>query len=223
MSNNSNSIKNDLLIIIIGSSGTGKTSLVKRWIGQNFETTKPTIVSDFSTKISQLVENYYRVQLWDIGGLDKSAAITKIFAKDSHGCIVVCDIKDEETLEETASWKSVVEDECIFTDGGAIPFLLLRNKVDMIENDDDKKKLEEETKTFCDENEFVKSFLTSAKDNINVNESLEFFLDHVIQRLKDYLKEGKEDVNNIEYRKSVRLTQDGAIPLDEQKEKKKCC
>ena len=86
-----------------------------------------------------------------------------------------------------------------------------------------KKKLEEETKTFCDENEFVKSFLTSAKDNINVNESLEFLLDHVIQRLKDYLKEGKEDVNNIEYRKSVRLTQDGAIPLDEQKEKKKCC
>ena len=29
MSNNSNSIKNDLKIIIIGSSGTGKTSLVK--------------------------------------------------------------------------------------------------------------------------------------------------------------------------------------------------
>jgi small GTP-binding protein len=223
MSNNSNNIKNDLKIIIIGSSGTGKTSLVKRWIGQNFETTKPTIVSDFSTKIFQLGENYYRVQLWDIGGQDKSAAITKIFAKDSHGCIVVCDIKDEETLEETASWKSVVEDECIFTDGGKIPFLLLRNKIDLIEDEEEKKKLEEDTKNFCEENEFVKSFLTSAKENINVNESLDFFLEHVIHRLTDYLKQGKEDINNMEYRKSVRLTQAGAIPIEEQNAKKSCC
>ena len=63
-----------------------------------------------------------------------------------------------QTLEETASWKSIVEDEVIFTDGGAIPFLLIRNKVDMIENEEDKTRLEEETKKFCEENEFVKSF-----------------------------------------------------------------
>lgn len=221
MSNNK--IKNDLKIIIIGSSGTGKTSLVKRWIGQDFEPTRPTIVSEFSTKIHKNGENLYRVQLWDIGGQDKSTAVTKIFAKDSHGCIVVCDINNEKTLEEAASWKSVVEDECIFTDGGAIPFILLRNKVDMIENEEEKQKLEEDTKNFCDENEFVKSFLTSAKENININESLDFLLDHVIQRLNDYLNQGKEDINNIEYRKSVRLTQNGVIPIEEQKAKKKCC
>ena len=188
MSSNNN-IKNDLKIIIIGSSGTGKTSLVKRWIGNAFESTKPTIISEFSTKIYKKGDIFYRAQLWDIGGQDKSTAITKIFAKDSHGCIVVCDINDEKTLEDTAAWKSVVEDECIFTDGGAIPFLLLRNKVDMIENEEEKQKLEEETKNFCEENEFIKSFLTSAKDNINVNESLEFFLDHIIQRLNDYIKQ----------------------------------
>jgi small GTP-binding protein len=218
-----NKIKHDLKIIIIGSSGTGKTSLVKRWVGQNFESTRPTIVSEFSTKIFKQGENFYRAQLWDIGGQDKSTAITKIFAKDSHGCIVVCEINDQKTLEETAAWKSVVEDECIFTDGGAIPFLLIRNKVDMIENEEEKQKLEEETKNFCDENEFVKSYLTSAKENINVNESLDFFLNHVIQRLNDYLNQGKEDVNNMEYRKTVRLSSAGAVPVEEQRAKKKCC
>ena len=64
----------------------------------------------------------------------------------------------------------------------------------MIENEEEKQKLEEETKNFCDENEFIKSYLTSAKDNINVNESLEFFLDHIIQRLNDYLKQGLENM-----------------------------
>lgn len=218
----SNNIKNDLKIIIIGSSGTGKTSLAKRWTGQIFEPTKPTIVSEFSTKIVKHGENLYRVQLWDIGGQDKSPSVTKIFAKDSHGCIVVCDT-NEETLEETSSWKSVVEDESTFTDGGKIPFLLIRNKIDILENDDDKKQLEEETNTFCEENEFTKFFLTSAKDNINVKESIDFFTEHIIQRLEDYLKQGKEDINNMEYRQSVRLTQKGIIPEDEQRAKKACC
>lgn len=219
----SNKINNDLKIIIIGSSGTGKTSLVKRWIGQNFEPTKPTVVSDFSTKIYKNGNNLYRVQLWDIGGQDKSPTVTKIFAKDSHGCIVVCDVNDQNTLEETGSWKSVVEDEVIFTDGGTIPFLLIRNKIDMVESEEEKTKLEDETKQFCDENEFIKFFLTSAKDNININESLDFFLEHIIKRLNDYFKAGKEDINNIEYRKSVRLTQEGAVPIQIQEEKKKCC
>ena len=99
----------------------------------------------------------------------------------------------------------------------------MRNKIDLIENEEEKKKLEEDTKNFCEENEFVKSFLTSAKENINVNESLDFFLEHVIHRLTDYLKQGKEDINNMEYRKSVRLTQAGAIPIEEQNAKKSCC
>ena len=93
----------------------------------------------------------------------------------------------------------------------------------MIENDEEKTKLEEETKKFCEENEFVKCFLTSAKDNININESMDFFLEHIIKRLIDYLKEGNENINNTEFRKSVRLTQDGAVPIEEQREKKKCC
>jgi Ras-related protein Rab-32 len=218
----SNNIKNDLKIIIIGSSGTGKTSLTKRWTGQNFEPTKPTIVSEFSTKIVKHGDNLYRVQLWDIGGQDKSPAVTKIFAKDSHGCIIVCDT-EEDTLEETSSWKSVVEDESTFTDGGKIPFLLIRNKIDILENDDEKKQIEEETKTFCEENEFIKFFLTSAKDDINVKESIDFFTGHIIQRLEDYLKQGNEDINSMEYRQSVRLTQNGIIPEDEQRAKRGCC
>jgi hypothetical protein len=52
---------------------------------------------------------------------------------------------------------------------------------------------------------------------------LDFFLEHVIHRLTDYLKQGKEDINNMEYRKSVRLTQAGAIPIEEQNAKKSCC
>ena len=44
---------------------------------------------------------------------------------------------------------------------------------------------------------------------------MSFLLDHIIQRLNDYLKQGNEDKNNIEYRQSVRLSQAGAVPIEE--------
>ena len=220
-------ITNDLKIIIVGSSGTGKTSLVNRWTKNEFSETHPTIVSEFSPIVHKYEDNLYRVQLWDIGGQDKSAAVTKIFAKDSHGCIVVCDVNDDKTLEETASWKSFVEDECTFIDGNPIPFLIIRNKIDMIEDDEEKKNLEENTKNFAEENEFINYFLTSAKDNINIQESIDYFLDHILKRIIDYLNqnEGKEDikVDNLENRQSVRLSKGGAIPQEEQQAKRKCC
>ena len=36
-------------------------------------------------------DKLYLIQLWDLGGQDKNSTITKIFAKDSHGCIIVTD------------------------------------------------------------------------------------------------------------------------------------
>ncbi len=223
MSNNP-TFKNDLKIIIIGNPGTGKTSLVNSWIGKDFNPQgKSTIVSDFFPFIHKYKENLYRIQLWDIGGQDKSISVTKCFAKDSHGCIVVCDVTDEKTLEDCGSWKSLIEDECIFTDEKPIPFLLIRNKIDIIENDEEKKNLEENTKSFGEENEFINYFLTSAKENINIKESITYFLDHIIQRLLNYLNQGKKDINNMENRQSVRISEKGAIPQEEQIAKKKCC
>jgi len=44
-------------------------------------------------------ENYI-IQLWDLAGQDKNSTVTKIFAKDSHGCIIVSDATKQGSLEE---------------------------------------------------------------------------------------------------------------------------
>ena len=33
-------------------------------------------------------------------GQDKNTCITKIFSKNSHGCIIVCDITNKESIQE---------------------------------------------------------------------------------------------------------------------------
>ena len=54
----------DLKIIIVGNSGTGKTSLVNKYIHNKFaKTYSPTIASQFSYKIYKKDEVIYRVLL----------------------------------------------------------------------------------------------------------------------------------------------------------------
>ena len=93
--------RSDLKIIVIGNSGTGKTSFVNKWTKNIFsDTYKATIVSEFGLKIFEKDGNLYRILLWDLAGQDKNAMVTKIFAKDSHGCIVMADATNLQTREE---------------------------------------------------------------------------------------------------------------------------
>ena len=101
MSDNSNVPSTDLKIIVIGKSGTGKTSFVNKWTKNEFtEDYKATIVSEYSHKIVDYEGKYYRIQLWDLAGQDRSAKITKSFAKGAHGCVVLCDATKPDTREE---------------------------------------------------------------------------------------------------------------------------
>ena len=91
----------DLKIIVIGKSGTGKTSFVNKWTKNIFaEAYKATIVSEYSHKIVDYEGRFYRIQLWDLAGQDKNAMVTKIFAKDAHGCVVMSDATNIQTREE---------------------------------------------------------------------------------------------------------------------------
>ena len=97
----SNSISTDLKIIVIGKSGSGKTSFVNKWIKNEFtEDYKATIVSEYGFKIYEHDGKFYRIQLWDIAGQDKNAKLTKTFAKDAHGAIVMCDATNQSSREE---------------------------------------------------------------------------------------------------------------------------
>ncbi len=91
----------DLKIIVVGKSGTGKTSFVNKWTKNEFtEAYKATIVSEYSYKIVDYDGRYYRIQLWDLAGQDRSAKITKSFAKGSHGCVVLCEAINISTRDE---------------------------------------------------------------------------------------------------------------------------
>ena len=219
MSQNS-SIRTDLKILVIGCSGAGKTSFVQRWINGGFEKYyKPTIVSEFQYKIFECRGNCYRIQLWDIGGQDKSPSIGKIFARDSLGCLVISDCSKPESLKDSLDWKKVMSDESVFVDGQKIPFVLIQNKIDLIEEKNELEEIENKTKIAVEENDFIKYYMSSVKENVNVDEVMDFIIGNIVDRLEVYTKNGGEFFLDDKRQKSFSLKEKPLI----KDEKSSCC
>ena len=74
---------------------------VNKWTKNTFnETSNTTIGSEFVYKIFENNGTIYNVQLWDIAGQDKNIMVTKYFARDSHGCIIMSDATNTEMRNE---------------------------------------------------------------------------------------------------------------------------
>ena len=188
----------DIKIIIIGCSGVGKTSFVQRWIKGYFENIyKPTIVSDFQYKILEWRGKCYRILLWDIGGQDKTPSMAKIFTRDSHGCIVINDASKKDNFNETMKWKKVVYDESAFIDGDKLPFILIQNKIDLLQNDkEDLNNIMNDSQKYVDNGDFIGYYMCSVKENINIDEPIKFLIDIIIDRLEKFQLSSNNEYNN---------------------------
>ena len=214
----------DIKIIIIGCSGVGKTSFVQRWIKGYFEPVyKPTIISDFQFKIIEWRGKCYRILLWDIGGQDKTPSMAKIFTRDSLGCIVINDISKKDIIHETMKWKKVVYDESAFIDGDKLPFILIQNKVDLIENDKEYLNIAmNDSQKLVDNGEFIGYYMSSVKENINIEEPIKFLIDNIIDRLEKYHASENNDLKESKARETYRLENNNKKDKDKNK-KDGCC
>lgn len=68
----------NILVILVGDMGVGKSCLLSKYVKGTFPTTSlPTIAVEFATKIIQLKEGgYVKCQIWDTAGQEKYKSIT---------------------------------------------------------------------------------------------------------------------------------------------------
>ena len=196
------SIKNqnrDLKIIIVGDSGTGKTSFVNKYILNKFaDTYQATIATQFSSKILEIDGITYRLQFWDIAGQDRSVTTTNIFCKNTNGVVLCCEINDKNTLNNTIIWKNSIEQNIDVTN---VPMIIIQNKCDLLGSELEYNKGIEELKEFTERNGIKNCFRTSAMTGFGIRESMEYLIQEIIK-----VTEFKENEYDNENRETVAIS-----------------
>ncbi|MHA2036375.1 MAG: GTP-binding protein [Promethearchaeota archaeon] len=120
-------------VIIIGPGAVGKTSLLHRFVENNFSFRyKLTIGADFLSKVIEGYPNQditCKLQIWDIGGQDRYKFLRASFFDGANGALVVFDISRWHTFKELDDWLSDLREFA----GKDVPFILIGNKADLIE------------------------------------------------------------------------------------------
>eukprot|EP00290_Baffinella_frigidus_P023835 CAMPEP_0180262476 /NCGR_PEP_ID=MMETSP0987-20121128/44735_1 /TAXON_ID=697907 /ORGANISM="non described non described, Strain CCMP2293" /LENGTH=186 /DNA_ID=CAMNT_0022232575 /DNA_START=75 /DNA_END=635 /DNA_ORIENTATION=- len=141
---------------------------------------KLTLGVDFALKVLQRPKSVVRLQLRDIAGQEKAGTMTRVYYRDASAAIVVFDSSRAETLESVKIWKKDIDSKLLLPDGRRIPAVLLANKCDLQAANG---VTEEALNALIQEEQFVAWFLTSAKDDTNINEAANFLVD---QAISDY-------------------------------------
>ena len=98
--------------VFLGSSGVGKTSLISRFIQNDFDKDySPTVGIDFFTKPIQVRDQTVNLQVWDTAGQERFRSLVPSYIRDSSIAVLVYDVSDPKTFEEAKAWHKTVVNE----------------------------------------------------------------------------------------------------------------
>jgi small GTP-binding protein len=173
-------------IIIIGDASVGKTSIMNRYSGNDFnEGSVATISTDFILKNIEMDGKKIKLQIWDTAGQEKFRTLMSSYYRRANGVIIVYDITKKTSFANVQSWYTEAQKN--------IPdatIMLIGNKNDLEMKRDVQKN---DGKDFAEING-MSFYETSARTNDNINASFEQFV-RVILEMSSPISETKPEIN----------------------------
>ncbi|KAL7842374.1 hypothetical protein SRHO_G00240630 [Serrasalmus rhombeus] len=166
-----------LQVIIIGSRGVGKTSLMERFTDDTFcEACKSTVGVDFKIKTVELRGKKIRLQIWDTAGQERFNSITSAYYRGAKGIVIVYDITKQETFDDLPKWMKMI-DKYASEDA---ELLLVGNKLDC---EADRIITRQQAERFASRISGMRFCEASAKDNFNVDEIFLKLVDDILSKM----------------------------------------
>ena len=135
-----------LRIMLIGDSGVGKTSILKKFCKNKFNKSYISSIGvDFEIKYIKIGEKTINLQIWDTAGQERFRGISRQYYNKSDGFVIVYDITNEKSFEDVTNWVQQIK-ELASSDNNNI---ILGNKCDLEDDREvDKEKGEELSKKY---------------------------------------------------------------------------
>ena len=191
--------KQFLKVIILGESGVGKTSLMNRYVRNEFSMRyKATIGADFMTKETTIEDKPITLQIWDTAGQERFQSLGTAFYRGADCCMLVYDVTNEHSFERLDTWKREFLTQADLRNPETFPFLLVGNKTDGL-GDVPSTISQSQIEEWCSSS--IPYIETSAKDGTNVEDA---FQSLALRGLKRILEREAESLNY--HNTAIRLT-----------------
>ena len=196
-------------IITLGNSGVGKTSIIKRYVFNQFDQSAISsigVIFSFKDVLIGGDENKkVKLKLIDTAGEEKYRSLSKTYYKNAEAVLFVFALNNEESFTEITDWLKTFKENSNTIE---IPKYLIGNKSDL-ERVIDNEKIEE-----CSQSNNLKYIETSAKDNQNIDDLFNEIANNLYE---SYIK--KAGLNNKQNVSQLKLTYKG----QDKKGKSNCC
>ena len=163
-------------LILIGSSGVGKTSILQRYIQKIFNDDYTcTIGVDFFMKSMKIDDKLIKLQLWDTAGTEKFKSITTGYYRGANAAFIVFDLTSRQSFESVSEW---IENYYKYSNPDyERHVILIGNKSDL---KNERIITEDEIDDFVKLNK-IKYFETSAKNGENIDECFLFIAEKLMK------------------------------------------
>lgn len=117
-------------IVILGSQGVGKTSLVTRYETKSFNRgTSSTIGASFSNVEVVIDDTKVKMQVWDTAGQERFRSMAPMYYRGANAALIVFDLTSYDTFSDVKSWAH----ELMNRVGGELMMVVVGNKMDLVE------------------------------------------------------------------------------------------
>ncbi|KNC78753.1 GTP-binding protein yptV3 [Sphaeroforma arctica JP610] len=163
-------------LLLIGDSGTGKSSLLVRFTDGVFdEDLGPTVGVDFKVKMLEVGDDKNcKLSIWDTAGQERFRTLTASYYRGAHGVIFMYDITREDTFTNIEGW---LQELVQYSNGENVAKMLVGNKID---REDEREVSAEDAEKMAKKHNMM--FIeTSAKTDVGVKQAFE----ELVQKILD--------------------------------------
>ncbi|XP_071958378.1 ras-related protein Rab-22A-like [Antedon mediterranea] len=95
----------EIKLCLLGDSGVGKSSIVQRFVADQYtESIPPTIGASFMSKTLMVEDKSYKFQIWDTAGQEKYRGLAPMYYRGASAAIVAYDITSQISYEKVKDW-----------------------------------------------------------------------------------------------------------------------